>query len=58
MGADGLGCADNFLIGSGFVAVADIVHNGAGENKGVLHHNTHLGSEGAERHFGNIDAVN
>ena len=30
------------------VAVADVIHDGAGEDEAVLHHDTHLGTQGMD----------
>ena len=58
MGTYRLGSGDDLLI-SGFpVAVADIVHNGSGEDEAVLHHDAHLGTQGMDGVLGNVVAIN
>ena len=58
--ADEIICADNpagllylFLCGIEF-SVTDIVLDGSGKNKAVLHHNSHLPAQGMNGHFGDV----
>ena len=58
MGTDRLSRADDILVCGGTVSVADVIHDRAGEDEAVLHHDAHLGTQGVERHLRNIHAVN
>ena len=57
MRADGFGRLDDLLVRGGAVAVADVVHDGAGEDEAVLHHDAHLGAQGVQGHLRDIYAV-
>ena len=48
VGADGLGGLYDLLVGGVQAAVADIVHDGAGEDEAVLEHDAHLAAQGVE----------
>ena len=58
MGTDRLRRLDDLLIGGRLIAIADIVHDRAGEDKTVLHHHAHLAAQGMDRHPGNVLSVN
>ena len=58
MCTDRLGSLDHLLIRNLFISVADIIHYRSGENKAVLHHDSHLLTEGTDGNLGNIDSIN
>ena len=58
MRANGLGGRDDLFVGRIQPAVADVVHDRAGENEAVLQHDAHLGAQGVQRHLGDVVAVN
>ena len=57
MGADRFCSPDDLFICSAEVAVADVVHDCAGENETVLHHDTHLFAERTDGNACDIDAI-
>lgn len=57
VGADRFGRGDDLLFCSVQLAVADIVHDRAGENKAVLQHNPHLAAQRLQRDLRNIVTV-
>lgn len=57
MGAYSFRRSDDLFVRGFPVAVADIVHDGAREDEAVLHHDAHLGPQGADGHSGNICSV-
>ena len=44
--ADSLGGGDDLLVRRGQISVTYVIHNGAGEDKAVLHHDAHLLAQG------------
>ena len=57
MSAHGPGSLYDLFIGGVQIAIADVVHDGAGEDEAVLHHHAHLGPQGADGHGGDVRAV-
>ena len=57
MRADGFGSVDDVLVRCGQISITDVVHNGAGEDKAVLHHDAHLLPQGFQGHAGDVRAV-
>ena len=58
MGTNGFGGTDNLFIRGGTVSVTDIIHDGAGKDKAVLHHDAHLGTQGMKSDLGYIGIIN
>ena len=54
MRAHGLCGGDDLLIRGIQAAVADVIHDGAGENEAVLQHNAHLRAQRVQRHLGDV----
>ena len=57
VGVHGLGGGDDFFVRGVQPPVADVVHDGAGEYEGVLHHHAHLLPEGAKLYIPYVVAV-
>ena len=57
MRADHFRRLDHFLIRCVLIAIADIVHNGSGKDKTILHHNSHLASKTFQGHAADVDAI-
>ena len=53
----GLGRLNDLLVGRAQLAVADVVHDGAGEDEAVLHHDAHLLAQRAQLHVAHVVAV-
>ena len=57
MRVHGLGGLNDFLVGRVQLAVADVVHDGAGEDEAVLHHDAHLLAQRAQLHVAHVVPV-
>ena len=53
-----LGSGNDFFISSIQITITDVIHDRAGENEAVLHHNTHLLTQGGESYLGDIRTIN
>ena len=57
MRTHGLCSGDDLLIRGVQAAVADVIHDGAGENEAILQHDTHLRAQRVQRYLGDIVPV-
>ena len=51
-------CRNDFFVRRVQAAVADVLHDGALEEHGVLEHHAHLGTQGMARHAGDVMPIN